>query len=394
MRKRVFVTGIGIISATGNNVAENFQTLINKKHGIGKIELLDTIHKEGIMFGEIKQSNDELEQKLNLTNVIHYPRTTLLAIHAAKEAYEDACLSEDSTLKTGIILGTSTGGMDKTEQFHHKSHENTDFILTHNCGFTTEALADYLNIEDFVSTISTACSSGANAILLGVRLIKHGILDRVVVGGADALSKFTINGFNTLFLLDKNLCSPFDKNRKGLNLGEGAGVIVIEDENLCRDKKRYCEVKGYANNNDAHHQTATSSDGQGAYLSMKNALEVSGLKKEDIQYINAHGTGTDNNDLTEGIALKRLFGENVPRFSSTKANTGHTLGAAGAIEAVFSILSIEYDIIFPNLNFKEPIPELSLSPVVEVIKNAGIKNVMSSSYGFGGNESTLIFSKE
>ncbi len=394
MVNRVFVTGLGVISAIGYNVAENFNSLKSKKHGIGKLDILNTVHRDKLVCGEVKMTNEELLRRIDLPEDTPYPRTTILAIHAAREACYDAGAVDGDSVRTGVILGTTVGGMDKSEKFYRRLNENTDFIQSHNCGYTTEKVADYLNLHNFVTTLSTACSSGANAIMLGGRLIRHGLLDRVIAGGTDSLSKFTINGFKTLFLLDPNPCSPFDKDRKGLNLGEGAGFLVLENERLSDNKKRYCILSGYANNNDAYHQTATSTDAKGPYLSMKNALEISNLKAGDIQYVNVHGTGTENNDITEGLAMERLFGGKVPLFSSTKAYTGHTLGAAGALEAVYSIMAIENNIVFPNLNFSKAIPDLALSPATEVIENAGIKNVMSNSFGFGGNEATLIFSKE
>jgi 3-oxoacyl-[acyl-carrier-protein] synthase-1 len=247
-----------------------------------------------------------------------------------------------------------------------------------------------------VSTISTACSSSANSIMFGARLIKHGMLDRVLAGGSDSMSKFTLNGFNTLMILDKHHCRPFDKSRTGLNLGEGAAFLVLESEESLGSRTPLCELSGYANANDAYHQTASSPDGYGPYLSMKAALEtalsVHGINPGAIGYINAHGTGTDNNDLTEGIAIERIFGDSIPPVSSTKPFTGHTLGAAAAVEAVISILSIQNKMIFPNLNFKEKIDELHFEPVKELIKGTELKHVLSNSFGFGGNDSTLIFS--
>ncbi len=392
-KQGVFVTGIGVISAIGSNVKDNLDALKAKRHGISKIENIDTIHKDELMVGEIKATNKELEKRLNLKSEESYPRTTLLAIHAAIEAYKDAQLEYESKLKTGVIIGTTVGGMDKSELVYKDKNADLSFINSHHCGYTTERVADRLNAHDFIASLSTACSSGVNAIMLGARLIKHGMLDRVIVGGTDALSKFTINGFRTLMILDPGHCMPFDKNRKGLNIGEGAGMLVLESERTIKNKKVYCEVKGYANNNDAFHQTASSPDGLGPYLSMKNALKISGLKTDDIQYINVHGTGTDNNDITEGLAMKKLFNDKIPPFSSTKAFTGHALGGAGGIESVFSILAIDNDIIFPNLNFKDPISEINMTPVTEIIENSGVKNVMTNSFGFGGNDSTLIFSK-
>jgi len=218
-------------------------------------------------------------------------------------------------------------------------------------------------------------------------------LDRVVVGGADCLSKFTINGFKTLMILSDTFSAPFDENRKGLNLGEAAAFLVLESDEVVakQNKKVLAYVKGYGNANDAFHQTASSDNGDGATLAMKKALQIADFKAEDIDYINVHGTATGNNDLSEGRAIIRVFGENVPEFSSTKACTGHTLAAAGAIEAVYSILAIQNNVIYPNLNFKTQMKEFNISPQLK-LKDKEINTVLSNSLGFGGNCSTVIFS--
>jgi 3-oxoacyl-[acyl-carrier-protein] synthase-1 len=231
--------------------------------------------------------------------------------------------------------------------------------------------------------------------MLGARLIKNNILDRVIVGGVDALTTFTLNGFNSLMILDRQPCRPFDETRSGLNLGEGAGFLVLESERILekKDKKIYCEVKGYGNACDAFHQTASSPEGDGAKLAMLKALETARLSPADISYINAHGTGTPNNDLSEGKAIENVFGSSAPFFSSTKSFTGHTLGASGAIEAVLSVLAIEHNLIFPNLNFSKQMNELKIAPVNRLMKNIEVKNVLSNSFGFGGNNTSLIFSK-
>ena len=229
--------------------------------------------------------------------------------------------------------------------------------------------------------------------MYGARLIRSNILDRVIVGGTDSLSRFTINGFNCLKILDPHHCRPFDSSRAGLNLGEGAGFLVLESERAAKGKKVYAALTGYGNANDAYHQTASSPEGEGAYMAMKKAFEVSGISPAAISYINAHGTGTEINDLSEGIAIKRIFGSSVPPFSSTKAFTGHTLAAAGAVEAVLSVLSIANRIIYPNLNFSSPIPEIGLIPATEMKENISMNHVLSNSFGFGGNTSSLIFSK-
>jgi len=231
--------------------------------------------------------------------------------------------------------------------------------------------------------------------MLGARLIKSGQLDRVVVGGTDCLSKFTINGFKTLMILSDTYSTPFDENRKGLNLGEAAAFLVLESDKVVQaeNKKVLAYVKGYGNANDAYHQTASSENGDGATLAMQKALAIAGYDPEAIDYVNAHGTATGNNDLSEGRAIIRVFGENVPDFSSTKAYTGHTLAAAGAIEAVYSVLALQNNIIYPNLNFKTQMKEFNITPQLE-LKEKPLQSVMSNSFGFGGNCSTVIFSKE
>ncbi|MCS3867121.1 3-oxoacyl-[acyl-carrier-protein] synthase-1 [Chryseobacterium ginsenosidimutans] len=398
MSQKIAITGMGIISSIGNNVEENFISLTTGKHGISDIQLFETRHSGNIKTGEIKLSNEELVQKLQLSEDNNATRTSLLGMVAAKEAVESAGISDINEYKTGLISSTSVGGMDITEKYFYTYEdfpEKQKYIDSHDAGNSSLLIADYLGLKGMVSTISTACSSAANAIMMGAKLIKNGVLDRVIVGGTDSLSKFTLNGFSTLMILTDSYNTPFDNDRKGLNLGEAAAFIVLESDEVVKkeNKKVLGYLSGYGNANDAHHQTASSENGQGAFLAMEKALKVSGLGKENIDYINVHGTATPNNDLSEGIAMIRIFGENkVPEFSSTKAFTGHTLAAAAGIEAVYSLLAIQNNVIFPNLNFKTKMEEFDLTPVTE-LKEKNINHVLSNSFGFGGNCSTLIFSK-
>lgn len=399
MNKGVAITGMGIISAIGNNVAENYESLIIEKKGITRVDNVETIQREEIMVGEVKFTNDELITQLKLPPSNNYSRTAMLGAIAAKEAIADAGITDIKKYKTGIVSGTSVGGMDMTEKYYYEyltEKEPQKYIESHHAGDSTQKIAEQLGIEEsLVTTISTACSSAANAIMLGARLIKSGKLDRVLVGGADCLSKFTINGFKTLMILSDTFNTPFDENRKGLNLGEAAAFLVLESDAVIKaeNKKVLAYVKGYGNANDAFHQTASSDNGDGATLAMEKALKVSGLEASEIDYINAHGTATGNNDLSEGRAILRVFKDKMPEFSSTKAYTGHTLAAAGAIEAVYSILALQNNIIFPNLNFKTPMKEFSMIPQTE-LKEKELNTVLSNSLGFGGNCSTVIFSKE
>jgi len=230
--------------------------------------------------------------------------------------------------------------------------------------------------------------------MFGANLIRSGQLDRVIVGGNDALAKFTLNGFNTLMILDRNGCRPFDENRAGLLLGEGAAYLVLEPGEIAVKENRnvLAVVSGYGNANDAYHQTASSPEGKGAYLAMSKALAMSSLMPGEIDYINVHGTGTQNNDLSEGIALQRIFGEQVPPFSSTKGFTGHTLGAAGAVEAVISVLALRHQLAFASPGFTNPMKELKIQPVLHT-QTARISHVLTNSFGFGGNNSAVILSK-
>ncbi|MDX1782977.1 MAG: beta-ketoacyl-[acyl-carrier-protein] synthase family protein [Aequorivita vladivostokensis] len=399
MGKGIAITGMGIISAIGNNVAENYDALINERKGITRVDNIETIQRDEIMVGEVKFTNDELIAQLNLPPENNYSRTAMLGVIAAKEAIANAGITDIKKYKTGIVSGTSVGGMDMTEKYYYEyltDKETQKYIESHHAGDSTQKIAEQLGVEEsLVTTISTACSSAANAIMLGARLIKSGRLDRVVVGGADCLSKFTINGFKTLMILSDTFNTPFDENRKGLNLGEAAAFLVLESDTVVKaeNKKVLAYVKGYGNANDAFHQTASSDNGDGATLAMEKALNVADLKPTEIDYINAHGTATGNNDLSEGRAILRIFGEEMPEFSSTKAYTGHTLAAAGAIEAVYSVLALQNNVIFPNLNFKTPMKEFSMIPQTE-LKKKELNTVLSNSLGFGGNCSTLIFSKE
>ncbi|MEP6727312.1 MAG: beta-ketoacyl-[acyl-carrier-protein] synthase family protein [Bacteroidota bacterium] len=394
----VYVAGVGVVSAIGNDTASCLLALENETAGIGHITSLDTIHKNIIPVAEVKLDNRQLAAATGLPPSVS--RTALLGMMAAKEAWNDAGISHQNNLRTGFVSANSVGGMDKTEAFFtaflkDKNSGRLKDVANHECGAVTELVADALGIKNFVTTISTACSSSANSIFFGARLIKHNILDVVVAGGADALTKFTLNGFNTLQILDKEFCQPFDENRRGLNLGEGAGYVVLVSERVAANikEKLYCRLSGYSNANDAHHQTASSPDGAGSYAAMKGALALSGLQTTDISYINLHGTGTFNNDISEGTAIQRLFEPHYPKMSSTKAFTGHTLGASGGIEAVFSSLAIKHNIIYPNLRLQTPMQALPFIPERVFQKNVNVNHVLSNSFGFGGNCSSLIFSK-
>ena len=391
----IVITAEGIVSAIGNSEAEVVESLRSRKSGIGEMQFLQSKHKE-LPVGEVKMSNSEMKAALCIPQAEEVSRTSLMGILAIRQ-FADSLPKKKDADSTRIVLisGTTVGTMDVTERHFHNILEKQDlsFLKYHGCGGSTQRIADYFGCFSDVTTVSTACSSAANAILLGANMIKAGKADVVVAGGSESLSRFHLNGFNSLMILDKERCRPFDKTRAGLNLGEGAAFVVLESEEHA--KKRGAEIHaylaGYGNACDAFHQTASSDNGEGAYLAMKEALAMAGLQPQDIQYINAHGTGTPNNDQSEGVALKRVFGECMPLVSSTKSFTGHTTSASGGIETVICLLAMKYGFVPANLGWQNQI-EGGITPTLGV-DDIKLDNVVCNSFGFGGNDTSLIISK-
>ena len=394
----VAVTGLGIVCAIGNDAAGVLSSLQAERTGIGPMHYLQSTHKE-LPVGEVKLSNEEMKRTLGLDESAIVSRTVLMGAIAIRQALEQAqCPMKGKRI--AVISGTTVGGMDITEQYFMRMKED-DALLPllekHDCGSSTREMADLAGLKDAeVCTVSTACSSAVNAIILGTEMLQNDEADIVIAGGTEALSRFHLNGFNSLMILDKEPCRPFDKNRAGLNLGEGAAFVVLAPLRLSQGA---IFIRGYANRCDAFHQTASSENGEGAYLAMSEALQMAGLSPKDIQYINAHGTGTPNNDASESAAIRRVFGEAVPPISSTKGFTGHTTSASGSIETVISILALQNNFIPTNLGWKEQ-DEECITPLVNEelrIKNEelspSLENVLCNSFGFGGNDSAVIISK-
>ena len=387
----VKVCGIGVVSAIGIGCSENLDSLMNQRCGIGRNTLFQTIID--VPVGEVKLSNVEMKDMLGLSRSHSISRTALLGAIAAREAMDEVEIAPDK--RVGLISSTSVGGMDLSEEFYKEFSTNNAGgrlrdIVGHDCASSSDFIAEQCNIKGFRTTISTACSSAANAIIMGARMLECDMLDYVLVGGSDALCRFTLNGFNSLMILDKDLCRPFDSERSGLNLGEGAGYLLLTNEKDCHG---ICTLSGYANANDAFHQTASSSEGEGAYRAMSEALRLANITAKEIDYINLHGTGTVNNDLSETEAIKRTFVDRVvPSCSSTKSYTGHTLAASGGVEAVFSILSIVHGVRYGSLRFETPIED-GITLLTKTQRDLDINHVLSNSFGFGGNCSSLIFSK-
>lgn len=397
MARSIAITGQGIICAIGKDCHSVLSSLQRGESGIMGVSYLRSVHGD-IPVGEVKMSDQEMKAFLGVAPGRDVSRTSLLGAIALKQALESASLSRDYMRGKRVVFisGTTVGGMDVTERHFSgmlADAESASYVTRHDCGSTTKEIASLCGIDARQVTISTACSSALNAIISGVRLLLAGKADIVIAGGSEALSRFHLNGFNSLMILDHEVCRPFDNRRHGLNLGEGAAYLVLErDEDFTARGGGVVSgyIAGYGNRCDAFHQTATSENGEGAYLAMSEALSMSGLRPDQIDYINAHGTGTPDNDRSESQAIRRLFPDSCPPVSSTKAFTGHTTSASGSIETVICLLSMHNKFIPANLGWREKDPRC-------IVPSSGregviLQNVLCNSFGFGGNDSAIVIS--
>ena len=396
MPHSIAITGSGIICAIGNDKTTVAASLQNHKSGIGTMRYLRSVHQE-LPVGEVKLSNDELKERLGISLDMEISRTSLLGAYALRQAIDEAGLSitQLNGKRVTFISGTTVGGMDVTERYYHSmiegNQEALKYITQHDCGSNTEEIANILGLKCEVTTISTACSSALNAIILGARMLLAHETDCVLAVGTESLSVFHLNGFNSLMILDHDPCRPFDATRQGLNLGEGAAYVVLErGDDIKREVSIQAYIRGYGNRCDAFHQTATSPNGEGAYLAMKDAIEMGRIAVDDIDYINAHGTGTPDNDRSESEAIKRLFGSTVPCISSTKSYTGHTTSASGSIETVISMIAMQHHFVPANISWKMQ-DENCITPQ-STTEHKPLNNVLCNSFGFGGNDASLLLS--
>lgn len=391
MRPRIVITGVGVVSALGVGQAAQVKALMQGISGIGRVRYLPTEHTE-FPVGEVDLSHDELLDMLQIHDDQRYSRTSLLGMVALREALTQARLLDREDL--AFVSGTTVGGMDVTER-HFPEPLPPDMRDVHDCGANTNGIADYFGCFDYTSTVSTACSSAMNALITAKWLIESGERDIVVAGGSEALSLFHLNGFKSLMILDQERCRPFDKMRAGLNLGEGAAYLVLEREEtaLARQADILGVLSGVGNACDAYHQTASSENGEGGYRAMMKALEDAGIDRSRIDYVNAHGTATPNNDMTESAALRRVFGEKLPSVSSTKSYTGHTTSASGSIEAVFCLLALQNGFLPFQWEFQNPDASCIIPVSGFQCPRAELHHVMCNSFGFGGNDSSIILSR-
>lgn len=392
----VVITGKGIVCAIGHDEDSVATSLMHRQSGIGEMRYLQSVHHE-LPVGEVKLSNAEMKQLLGIGPSQRVSRTALMGMMAVRQAVSEAKVQADGRRRIVLISGTTVAGMDITEQVFGQMVANgvgDECLDHHDCGSNTADIARYFNLFDDYTTISTACSSAANALELGADMLKAGDADIVVAGGTEALSKFHLNGFNALMILDHAPCRPFDKSRAGLNLGEGAAYVVLERQTDAEQRGAHIDayLSGYGNACDAFHQTATSPDGLGAQLAMREALTMAGLKPVDIQWVHAHGTGTVNNDESESRAIRQVFSDAQPPVSSTKGFTGHTTSASGSIAAVIAIIAMYRRFIPVNLGWSQPMED-GLRPYMQTAP-IDLHAVMVNSFGFGGNDSSLILTDQ
>ena len=410
MRRRVVVTGVGLVIPTGIGVETTWKNVCEGRSGIGLLTRFDTNGFETKIAAEVKNFNPELYidkkeiKKMDL--FIHY------AIAAAKEALEDARLviTPENSEQIGVTVGTGLGGLPSIERYHKvllergPSRITPFFIPMLIANLASGQIAILFGPKGPNTCVVTACATGAHCIGDAFRTIVYGDAEAMIAGGTEAnITPLTVGGFNAMKALStrndepEKASRPFEKNRDGFVVAEGSGIVILEELQfaLKRNAKIYAELIGYGYTGDAYHITAPSPDGDGAVRCMRMAIKDAGLKPEDVDHINAHGTSTPLNDLTETVAIKKVFGDYAKKIpiSATKSMTGHLLGAAGSTEAIFTVLAIRDGIMPPTLNYEEPDPQCDLDYVPNVSRRKSLRIAMSNAFGFGGTNATLIFKK-
>ncbi len=408
MRRRVVVTGLGLVSPLGTGVQSNWEALCAGRSGIGPITKFDVSAFPTQIAGEIKdfRSEDFMDkQQIRRFDIfIHY------AMAAARMAMDESGLKIDSSNKhrVGCVTGSGLGGLTMLENSHKILLEKgprrlSPFFIP---GIIANMVPGQIAIEFGVKgpniSIETACASGSHAVGEAFKMIRDGTSDAMITGGAEAvITPLGLGGFCSMRALStrnhepEKASRPFDLDRDGFVMGEGAGILILEELNqaLERGATIYAEVGGYGLSGDAYHITAPEPDGGGAISCMTMALEDAGLKPENIDYINAHGTSTKLNDISENKAIKDVFGEHAHKLaiSSTKSMTGHLLGAAGGVETIYTVLTIKHETIPPTINYETPDPECDLDYVPNEAREAKVRTAMTNSFGFGGTNGCLIF---
>jgi len=388
----IAVTGMGVISALGRGQDDTFAALQAQRSGLGPLSIFSSARWGHIPVGQVPSH-------------VHIPsggsRSMALACAGALDAFFQAGLDKLPSAereKAAVVLGACTGGMLESEEFLREllqvGRSDVRRVRYHTCANATEAVALRLGLNGQRLTVSDACASGAAAIAMACEMIASGEENIAFAGGVDTLTRLTLNGFCSLLVVADDGCRPFDAHRKGMSLGEGAAFLALESRRhaLARGAEIHGYLAGWACSCDAYHPTAPDPAGDGAFRAMRAALEMARRQPSDVSYINAHGTGTIDNDLAEAAAIRRLFGERMPMVSSTKRHFGHALAAAGAIEAVVCLLALRHQAVPANLGLRQVDERVAFRPVV-VPAPARLNVAMSNSFGFGGTNCCLVFSK-
>ncbi|MGG0839108.1 beta-ketoacyl-ACP synthase II [Bacillus paralicheniformis] len=407
--KRVVITGLGALSPLGNDVKTSWNNAVNGVSGVGPITRVNADEYPAKVAAELKDF--KIEDYMDKKDARKMDRFTQYAVVSAKMAVEDAGLdiNESNADRVGVWVGSGIGGLETLEQqfetFLTKGPRRVSpfFVPMMIPDMATGQISISLGAKGVNSCTVTACATGTNSIGDAFKVIQRGDADVMISGGTEApLTRMSFAGFSANKALSTNpdpktASRPFDKNRDGFVMGEGAGIVVLEEleHALNRGATIYAEVVGYGSTGDAYHITAPAPNGEGGVRAMKEAIKDAGLFPESIDYINAHGTSTPYNDKFETIAIKEVFGEHAYKLavSSTKSMTGHLLGAAGGIEAIFSVLAIKEGIIPPTINIETPDEDCDLDYVPDQARRQDVNVVLSNSLGFGGHNATLIFKK-
>ena len=409
MKRRVVVTGIGAVTPLGNDAQTSWDNLIKGKSGIGPLTRLNPDDYPAKVAAEVKDFS--INEYVDRKEARKMDRFTHYAIAAAKMAVEDSKLeiSEGNADRIGVWIGSGIGGMEtfesQYETFLNRGYRRVSpfFVPMMIPDMAAGQVSIYTGAKGFNSCTVTACATGTNSIGDAFKVIQRGDADAMITGGAEApITKMSVAGFCANTALSTNpdpntACRPFDAERDGFIIGEGAGIVILEEleHALARGANIYAEVKGYAATGDAYHITAPAPGGEGGVRCMRQAVADSGLKPEDIDYINAHGTSTEYNDKYETMAIKEVFGNHAYDLavSSTKSMTGHLLGAAGGVEAIFTVQAIKHGILPPTINLHNQDPECDLDYVPNEARKRNINAALSNSLGFGGHNATLVFRK-
>ena len=409
-RRRVVITGLGIVCPIGNTVAEAWSSVLAAKSGIGRITHFDPGLLSSRIAGEVK--NFDVAAYLSPKEARRMDRFIHLGIAAGVQALKDSGLevTEANAARIGVNIGSGIGGLPMIEETHNDVLKGGPrkispfFIPSTIINMISGNLSIMHGLKGPNLAMVTACTTSAHCIGESGRLIEYGDCDAMVAGGAEAtITLLTVGGFCAARALSTRnddpatASRPWDRDRDGFVLGEGAGVVVLEEFEHARRRgaKIYAELAGYGMSGDAYHMTAPQEDGEGAARCMQNALHNARLNREDIDYINAHGTSTPLGDLAETVAVKRCFGDHARKLavSSTKSMTGHLLGAAGGVEAIFSVLAIRDQVAPPTANLFNQDPACDLDYVPNAARRMPLRSALSNSFGFGGTNGTLIFKR-